>query len=693
MDETLTEEEIVSLLREQADAADRFYNTDLADRQANALDFYDSEPFGDEEEGRSQYIEPVVEQTIDDMTVDLMEAFVSGDRVVELEANDEASEEAAAQATEAIHYLFMRKQRGYRITLDWLQSGLVETLGVVKVVCVEQITPAKVETIQRIVTPEELAVYEVDEYKSATDNGDGTYTLNIEFESRPASKTKRYEVMPIPSEEFMFSPRMKAMDDKVYKAHVCEKTISDLIAMGFDRDTVEALPTDGDNHDMDSRQNARWRDENWTDTERKGAMRKVMLREEYDYIDRDGDGIAELVRAFRVDNTLLKIEDWDEQPFVGFCPYPRAHRMVGKGLAEKVMPDQRVESVITRQMLDGLYASNAPRRWLPEESIGDTTIDDLLNVRPNAIIRGRGLTAPANLSENFDLSKSLTVLQRFSDRRQNRTGLTDLGRGMDKNAMNDTASGQAQLMAAGEKQIRYVARNFGEAMAEMFLKLMRLVKAHGEPMTIKIGSKFEQIDPSQWPEEMDFSIRVGLGTNGKDKRIAYRMTIAQLQSEALIGGTGLVEAKHLYNTGQGLIRDMGLGEPSDFFADPDAEPEIDPNTGEPIQKEEKPDAEMLAMQAEQQMQQAKMQAEQELAQAKLQMAQQEAQMKLQLQREQAEQEADLAERKAQFEATQAEQKMAQEFALAQQRMQMEEKLGAMKEAALSKNREGGDLDK
>lgn len=673
MDETLTDEEIVSLLREQADAADRFYNTDLADRQANALDFYDSEPFGDEEDGRSQYIEPVVEQTIDDMTVDLMEAFVSGDRVVELEANDEASEEAAAQATEVIHYLFMRKQKGYRITLDWLQSGLVETLGVVKVVCVEETKKVK---RQSVVDLDTLATFGEEEYSAAQDNGDGTFTIEITEQQR----VKKYLVLPIPSEEFMFSPRMKAMDDKVYKAHVCEKTISDLIEMGFDRETVEALPTDSDNHETDSRQNARWRDDNWTDTERKGAMRKVMLREEYDYIDLDGDGVAELVRAFRVDDVLLSREPWDEQPFVAFCPYPRAHRMVGKGLAEKVMPDQRVESVITRQMLDGLYASNSPRRWLPEESIGDTTIDDLLNVRPNAIIRGRGLTAPQNMSENFDLSKSLTVLQRFSDRRQNRTGLTDLGRGMDKNAMNDTASGQAQLMAAGEKQIRYVARNFGEAMAEMFLKLMRLVKTHGEYMTIKIGSKFQEIDPSQWPEEMDFSIRVGLGTNGKDKRIAYRLQVAELQSQALAGGTGLVEAKHLYNTGQGLIRDMGLGEPSDFFADPEA-PKVDPVTGEPIQEQEKPDPAMAQVEAEAQLKAKKLDDDRAMSESKMALQAREQEYSFQLARERADFEATLARDKADFEAN-----------MARERAAIEQSLAMTKAATnLPDNRPGGSL--
>jgi hypothetical protein len=695
-DNSMTDEDIVAHLRSQADSARHFYNTELADRQENALDFYDSQPFGDEEDGRSQYIEPVVEQTVDDMAVDIMEAFVSGDRVVELEGNDEASEQAAMEATETLHYLFMRKQNGYRITLDWLQSGLVETIGFLKVACIEEKKRVK---NQGIVPEDVLATLDMETVTAAQDNGDGTFTVEI------ASDTmiKKFLCMPVPSEEMLTSPRMKSMDDKVYKAHMGRKSLSDLIEMGFPRDVVENLPLEQGEVIGDVRENARWRDQQWQDKELKGNSREVLLFEEYDYIDIDGDGIVELVRAYRVDDVLLSVEPWPEQPFVAWCPYPRAHRLIGKGLAEKVMPDQRVESVITRQMLDGLYASNAPRRWLPEESIGETTIDDLLNVRPNAIIRGRGLTAPANLSENFDLSKSLTVLQRFSDRRQNRTGLTDLGRGMDKNAMNDTATGQAQLMAAGEKQIRYVARNFGEAMAEMFMKLMRLVRAHGEQMTIKIGKKYQPINPQAWPEEMDFSIRVGLGTNGKDKRIAYRMQVLELQAQAKAMGSDLVSDENLFNSMDGLIRDMGLGEPSDYVVDPNAPPEIDPETGEPKVKEEKPDPEMVKVQAEQQMAQAKMQAEQEAAQAKLQMdaqrheadiamaqqklevARQEGELKIMFAKQQADQKQQLERERAIFEAELAREQADREYALAMQ--------NAQREGELANLRAGGELNK
>jgi hypothetical protein len=659
LEQGMTEEDVIKHFRAEADDAKMFYNTELADRQATALDFYDNELFGDEEDGRSQYVEPVVEQTVDDMVVDIMEAFVSGDRVVEFESNDEASEDAAEQATEAVQYLFMRKQRGYRVTLDWLQSGLVEVLGVVKVCCFEEEHKVPGEPI-------------------LTDDG--------WEETEQIATKKRFEVMPIPSEEFRFSPRMKSMEDQCYKAHVTEKTLSDLIKMGFDRDLVESLPSSTEELRMDSRDNARWRDNNWIERDGKGSNRTVMLFEEYDYIDIDGDGINELVQVFRVENSLLSLQEWDEQPFVGFCPYPRAHRLVGKGLAEKVMPDQRVESIITRQMLDGLYASNSPRRWLPFESTTDDTIEDLLTVRPGAIIRGKGLTPPANMSENFDLSKSLSVLERFSQRRQSRTGILELGKGMDKDALNDTASGQQRLMQAGEKQIRYVARNFGEAMAEMFLKLMRVVRKHGEVMTIKVGKTFTPIDPSQWPEEMDFSIRVGLGTNGKESRIAHRMAIIGLQAQAKDGETGLVSDRHLYKSASGLIRDMGLGEPTDFFADPDSEDYEPPEQGaDPATAKAQADAQLAAQ---------KLQGEQQATAAKMDMLREEASLKIQLAREQADADANLARDKAEFEAQIARERMAQEFELSQQRMAMEEQMMSRKAAmseGLPRNRPGGSL--
>jgi hypothetical protein len=281
---------------------------------------------------------------------------------------------------------------------------------------------------------------------------------------------------------------------------------------------------------------------------------------------------------------------------------------------------------------------------------------------------------------------------------------------MDKDALNDTMGGQAQLMTAGEKKQKYVARNFARSLAKVFVKLMRLIKEEGQPVSLKVEGKYTQIDPSRWPDEMDWSLKVGLGSNGKEQRLAHRMTIAQLQSEALMAKLPIVGPQEIYNTGSGLIRDMALGEPSDYW--------INPKDAPPQQGEEKPDPETMKAQAEMQMmgerhqfdmqaqqakqqsvdaaQQAKLRGEQDFAQQRMDLAAAEASHKAdlarqaaetdaQLARDKAEVEADLARRQFEFESEMAQQRMALEAAQANHSASMAEKM--------HKNRPGGDLSK
>jgi hypothetical protein len=236
----------------------------------------------------------------------------------------------------------------------------------------------------------------------------------------------------------------------------------------------------------------------------------------------------------------------------------------------------------------------------------------------------------------------------------------------------------------------FVARNFAEALARLFMKKLRLMIEHGDPVMMRVDGEFRQADPSSWTDDVGISIRVGLGSGKKEARLAARLQVAQLQSEAYAAGTGLVDAKKLYNSGAGIVRDAGLGDPNDFWIDPDSA------GGQP--QGEKPDPETAKAQADAQMQAAKLQGEQALAGQKMQMMREESSLKLQLAREQAEAEAQLARDKADFEADLARERMAQEGELARQRMELEASMAAHKadlaeRSAMSKNRPGGDLSK
>ena len=695
MDErpVMDDAQLATYLQEMERQAVSYRDSDLAEEQAAAIDFYEARAFGDEEEGRSQVVVPVVQEVCDYMGVSVLRTFISGDRVVEFEPSDEEDEDGAEEATEAVNYTFMREQDGYKVLHDWLKTGLIEKIGVVKTGCVEE-ENRKRRTVT--FTVDELAAFMEEkpdglrdmEPIEHTENEDGTHTVKLQ----QVTRRKRYIDLPIPNYEFLFSPRTRHEDESEYLAHRCRKSVSDLIEMGFDRDKVEGLSAYDDTQNSDGREQATWGDEysNATNDNIPG-LRKVTLREEYARIDWDGDGKAELLKVFRVGNVILEVEETDEQPFIVFCPFPRPHRLVGNGLADKVMDIQRNKSVIMRQSFDAMYLSNDPKLWLPDESTTDDTIDDLLTKGPGVIVRGRG-ARPEALVTPFDVGKTVTMFELLSGEQESRTGITRLNQGLDAEAMNKTATGMAMQSSAGQQIEEFVARNFAEALSRLFMKKVRLMIEHGDPIAMRVGGEFKKAVPGEWSGEFTASIRVGLGSGKKEARIQSRLMVAQLQADAMQSGTGLVDPKRLYHTGAGIVRDSGLGNPNDFFIDPDSED---------YKPDDKPDPEKAKLDAEMAMQEAKLKGEQQLASIKLDGLRAESEAKQTLARQQAEFEAQLAERKFQAEMEMAERKAQAEMVLADRRMEMEERMGQHKatlaqsanDAKISQNRPGGDLSK
>jgi len=663
----LTEEELVHALRAEGESACQYYDTQIANEQEKAIEYYDAKPMGDEVEGLSQIVLPDVAEAVDYMTISILRLFVSGDRVVEFQAKRADDEGALEEATEAVQTIFMQQQDGYRVLHDWLKSGLIEKIGVVKSVVEEEERVS--EEVFLAESEEQLALAPED--SDITNNGDGTFRVVVK---RPKMARNFYDYT-VPSEEFRFSRRARHEDSADYLAHVCRKTRSDLVEMGFDVETVYELPVGDDVLLTDGRGVARDEDydPNWL-ANRQASMQEVELWEEYIRIDADGDGIAELLKCFRVGEKLLSSEIVDDHPFTVFCPFPRPHRMVGDGLADKAMDIQRIRSVVARQLMNGLYLSNMPRYWLPEASTGKNTISDLLTVIPGAPVRGKG-DAPTPLNSGFDIGQSLGVLEFWSGERESRTGITRMNQGLDADTLNKTATGTALMQAQGQQYEEFIARNFAECVSRMFWRKYRLIRDVGEPFEVKMGGTFATVDPSKWPDEPDTVIRTGLGTNRKDLRIAMRMQLLEIQREGL--EVGLCDKEKLFNGAAGIVKDMNIGQPDDYFVDPrNAPPE-----------QEKPDPEMIKAQMLAEAQQAKIAGDQQATAAKLDMQRQEAALKQELARDEATFEAQLAQQKFEFEKQQAEARMIFEAQMARERVHAD----AATKVEISKNRPGGNL--
>jgi hypothetical protein len=491
--------------------------------------------------------------------------------------------------------------------------------------------------------------------------------------------------VPIPNEELLVARDSRQLSDG-YHAHKVRKTVSDLRKMFGDVVDEAMLGYDGRNAGS---QLADARDyPQQGDSYRSGANRWAWLLEEYCDYDLDGDGITEKLRVQRSGRQIFSIEQIEDGLIEEWCPFPMQHRRVGQSLADKCMDIQLVRSVLLRQSLDNLYLSNVPRMLVPESSMGDTTIDDLLTVQPGALVRYIGAAPPTPLATPFVAESSFQALEFMAGERESRTGITRMNQGLDADALNKTATGTAMMQAAGQQMEEYIARHFAEFIGRVFRKKYRLMRDYGKPFTVLIDGVLKQVNPASWPDDIRVIVRAGLGTGRKENRVQARVMALQIMQGAAQGGSRTVTDENVYAQLKALFQDMGFGSVHELLTDPSTLPPAEPQ----------PDPKLLEAQAKAMLQAQKQEADQADAAAQLEMQREEAALKLQLMRDEAAAKIQLEREKAAAEAALAQQQQQFEMQLAREQMalqreQAEHKASMDEQAAVSKKRPGGDLDK
>jgi hypothetical protein len=429
---------------------------------------------------------------------------------------------------------------------------------------------------------------------------------------------------------------------------------------------------------------------------------RIALRDEYVRVDYNDDGVAELRRIMRVGSTILFNEEVEDNPFAGLCPIPMPHKVFGHSLADRAVQEQKIGTVLWRQMLDNLYKSNNPR---PVIGVGarlddGSTDDSIADPAPGAAILTKDLNQFRFDAVPFTADKSFGMLELLDKKVEENTGVSRAGQGLDTNALRKsgqmTATEMSMIASGKNARTEMVARIFAETGVKRLFKLILALVSKHQPKEriIRLRNKWVPMDPRGWPE-MDVQISVGLGIG--DKAEQMMQADAVLATMAELGATpyaSLIDKGKVYNAVKRKFNAAGIKNVDDFLKEPERGED-----GNVVPDEPQPSPEEQQMQAEMQMQAAKLQGEQQMAAAKLQLQQQEAAAKLQLLQAQAEAEAQLARDKASLETQLAMQKMDMEMQLAERRMAMEESLAERKasmaerqsEAKLSTNRPGGDL--
>ncbi len=585
--EVMDEVELQGIVgREIEDAIDYIDNYVSPDR-ALATKYYRGEPFGNEEEGRSQVVSMDVRDTVQAIMPSLMRVFHGSDESVSYIPTGPEDVENAQQATDYANFVMNRDNNGFLVMHSAFKDALIRKVGIIKCFWEDK---TEVETFHMTgLDDAALAAIAADPAAEITVQSSETvgepqidpmtgefimppmvHDVTVEY-VRPDG---RVQIEAVPPEEFLISREAKSISEASYVGHRRIITVSELVSMGYAEEDVENLASAHD--DMNMNVERRTRNPaltNEMNARNDDAMRKVAYTESYIRVDYDGDGVAELRKICTAGdgNKVLRNEAIDMAPFCSFCPEPEAHDFFGLSVADVVMDIQRIKSNVMRNTLDSLAMSIHPRIAVTE---GMVNLEDAMSTEVGSIIRQRSAGQIQVLSMPFVGQQAFPVMQYMDEVKEARTGVSKASMGLDAAALQSSTAGAVNAtVAAAQQHIELIARIFAETgMKDLFKIILKLITTHqDQPRMVRLRNKFVQIDPRAWDSAMDVSVNVALGRGTDTERMMMMRQIGEMQKEAMatMGQVNpLTDISKLSNTLKSMTELAGFKDTSQFWNDP-----------------------------------------------------------------------------------------------------------------------------
>ena len=570
--EKVTEEELVSRIKNEITDA-LGYGDELSKQREIAMEYYYSLPFGNEVEGRSQYVDSTVQDTIEWIKPSLMRVFASGDDMVKFTPHGPEDVAASAQATDYVNYVFQKDNPGWEILYSWFTDALLQKNGIVKVWW-EEYGAAEREEYHNLEEMELQSLIENPnvEVVEHTQHGEGLHDLVI-LRTDYGGKVK---IENVPPDEFLISREAKDIQDARFVCHRVIKTLSELREMYPDEDLDENNLGSGeeDADILSGERQARFDFDNTAyfgvgNSEPEDALKTYWLHESFVRTDYDGDGIAELRKVCTVGDYVLANEEIDNVPFVSITPIKIPHKFFGLSVADLVTDLQLYKSVLMRNLMDNMYNQNFGRYAVLE---GQANLDDLLTQRPGGVVRVKSPNAVMPLTTPPLEPYSFQMLEYLDGIRESRAGVSKMAQGLDENALTShtTATAVNVVMNNAQSRVELIARQFAETGVKDLMKRIYelLLKYQDKGRVVMLRNEWVSVRPDMRNDQMDCTVSVALGNGSKDQQMAHLSQIMSFASQAMQGGLSIVTEQNIYNLGAALIKAMGYQNVEDFLTPP-----------------------------------------------------------------------------------------------------------------------------
>ena len=554
MDDT----ELQGIVAGELEDAVSYIDADVSPIRAKGTEYYRGDPFGNEEDGRSQVVAMEVRDTVSAMLPSLMRVFFSTENVVEYVPRGPEDVAGAQQATDYANYIFTNDNNGFMTTYALFKDSLLRKCGIAKYwwdeveeVKIEEYSGLDDQTVQMLMS-------EQAEVKIVVSYPDPSMPMDMmqpqidpmtgqmiqmpqpmlhDVQIKRTVKDGRIKIMAVPPEELVIDRRARSFDDAGIIAHRQMATVDDLLQMGYELEEIEEniSSTDLDSNDEYLARQPLSTTMGSGDSLNPG-QRRVLYVESYIRVDFDGDGIPELRKVCCMGSGYTVVRNLPASyiPFVDFpCdPEPHTSPLEAMSIFDLTHDIQEIKSEVLRNTLDSLAQSIHPRTAVVE---GQVNIDDVLNNETGAIIRMRAPGMVQPFSTPFVGQAAFPMLDYMDQMREDRTGMSKAAMGLDADALqSSTKAAVAATIGASQGRIELQARILAEGMKKLFKGILYLMTTHQDkPRMVRLRNEWVEIDPRVWNSSMDVTVNIGLGNGDTNERIQALTMIAGKQEQIM----------------------------------------------------------------------------------------------------------------------------------------------------------------
>jgi hypothetical protein len=334
-------------------------NSTFTAENAELLDRYEGNPYGDELPERSKVISNDVMDIVEADMPSLARIFLGPTEILRFKPNKKNEEDVneAESKTRYVNWQVREQPWSFSILHGFIKNALIEKTSVVKYF-IEETTEIE-EHKKTGLSNEELAVFQeslegedvkkVDVVREEQgDTEENTVVIKVE------RATKTAKMQGVPLETFRMTKNAEDKNTAPMVGDVSKMTRGELKAQGFTRAEISQIPTSGETGDQTSNGSdttsgtrlPQIRDESEGGPESttvidSWASEEVEVEDLYPLIDFDGDGIAERRHIMRSGNVILINEVFNHVPYAVMSSILMPHKAIGKSRAEITAPTAR----------------------------------------------------------------------------------------------------------------------------------------------------------------------------------------------------------------------------------------------------------------------------------------------------------------------------------------------------------------